>query len=152
MYDLEITVVINRPIDVVFKNTTCLRGCINWSSALQTAELVNDVKGKVGSRFKQTSKFMGLNSTQFLTITLYDEPHEFISEDNESPHKFVSHYRFKEVPEGTQVTLKMAGSIEQALIGRLAEALIARNVRRQLETDLLTLKELLENDVTVHAT
>ncbi len=56
---MELSTVINRPIEEVFKNATCLKGCINWQTATVSTEKVGSEPTKVGTRYNHVVKFMG---------------------------------------------------------------------------------------------
>lgn len=151
MATYENTIVIDRPIDVVFKNTTCLKGCINWQTSVLKTEQISEGPTQVGTRFKHSLKFMGLADETKPEVTIHNPPHEFAYKDPDARVSFQTFYTFAEVPEGTQVTVRIESNLNQSVLGRLAMPLFLTALRRQFDADMETLKALLEADVTVHA-
>ncbi len=152
MSTYENSIVIERPIDVVFKNTTCLRGCINWQTSVLNTEQISEGPTQVGSRFRHSLKFMGIAGITQPEVTVYNPPYEFAYKDPDARVAFTTHYSFEAVPEGTRVTVLIDSALSQSALGRLALPLFLNALRRQFDVDMATLKELLEDDVTVHAT
>ena len=69
----EHTIVINKPIDYVFRNMTCMRGCVNWLTSLVGAEKIGDEPVHVGTQYWETFKFMGSTGQTLITIRAYDQ-------------------------------------------------------------------------------
>ncbi|MDZ4771452.1 MAG: SRPBCC family protein [Chloroflexota bacterium] len=149
MSTIELSIVIDRPIEVVFDNATCLRGCVNWQTAIQSAEKLSSEPTQVGTRFRHVVKFMGMSAETHPMVTTYNAPREFAYRDPESRIRFETRLLFDETPEGTRFTINLTGSIDQSLLGKLAQPLLQRSMLRQFERDMETLKDLLENDVVV---
>lgn len=148
---MDLTTVIDRPIDEVFKNATCLKGCVNWQTATVSAEKIGDQPTGVGTQYHQVVKFMGMKTEVHPEIITYDAPHEFAYRDPDSPLSFEVRVRFTEVDGGTALNARIEGDMQSSLLGRIAKPVVAAAMKRQFETDLTALKDLLENDVTVHA-
>lgn len=145
MTSSEHSIVINRPIDVVFYNTTCMRGCVKWMTSIQDAEKLSDEPVQVGTRYRHGYKFMNQMGEAFVHVTVYNPPREFAIYDSALPVEF--HYTFEEVPEGTRVNVRM--SMSPADQDNLSGEVIAAAVARQFDVSLNTLKTLLEADVVV---
>src|SRR5579871_1479763 len=60
MYTSDYTVVVNKPIDFVFANVTCLKGCINWVAGMRSAKKIGDEPVHVGSQYRHVVTIMGL--------------------------------------------------------------------------------------------
>ena len=128
------SVVIDRPIDVVFKNATCLKGCINWQASVQMTEQIGDEPAQVGARYKHNIKFMGRAFEAKPVITVYE-----------------TFFDFEEVPEGTRFTIRVEVEPAQSFMGKVTLPIFLNAMGRQFNSDTEMLKELLESDVTVHA-
>ncbi len=84
-------------------------------------------------------------------VITYNAPYEFAYRDPDSPLSFEVRVSFKEIDGGTELNARIDGDMDNNLLGRLAKPMVARAMKRQFESDLSSLKELLENGVTVHA-
>lgn len=151
MSTYEHSIVIERPIDVVFKNATCLKGCINWQASVLQAEQVGDDPLHVGSRYKHSIKFMGMTAHTQPEVTQVNPPYEFAFKDPDAPVHFESFFNFEEVPEGTRFTVRIESGVSQSFLGRMAMPLFLSALQRQFDADMASLKDLLESDITVHA-
>src|SRR3954453_12320734 len=101
----EHTIVMDKPIDFVFRNVTCMRGCVNWLTTIVAAEKLGVEPVQVGTQYKETYKFMGVTGESVITVQTYNPPYAFAFEDTSIPVEF--NYRFEAVPEGTRVNLRL---------------------------------------------
>jgi hypothetical protein len=151
MYRSEHEFIVKKPIDVVFKNLSCLRGCVNWSSMMRTAEQLDPGAAGVGVRYKHVASFMGLSSELIQTLRIYNPPYEFAFDDaGTSMLPIENHYILSEVPEGTLVRYIMTLKPRESMIGRMAATLMVGRIQKQMDQDLETFKTMVEADVTVH--
>jgi hypothetical protein len=150
-YVSDYDIVINKPIEFVFDNMTCQRGCISWATGMRSAEKVIDQPFQVGSKHKHVFAFMGLTATSINTVVELKRPYEFGSVDDTSKIlKYEAHYSFKETPEGgTHVHVTQKHHSEGNLVGHIATSMFVRRYRKQFEADLETLKELLEEGIVI---
>ncbi len=147
----EYDIVINKPIEFVFDNMTCQKGCINWATGMRSAEKVIDQPLQVGSQYKHTFTFMGMNAVSTSAITLRNPPYEFATADHTSKViTWESQFTFKETPDGgTHVHVRQDHHAEDNLMGRVATSMFIRRYRKQFHTDLETLKEMLEDGMVI---
>ncbi|MBC7814106.1 MAG: SRPBCC family protein [Burkholderiales bacterium] len=138
------SIVINRPIDVVFANTTCLRGCVKWMTSVIDAEKLGDEPVHVGTQYKHTFKFMGIVGETQVTVEIYNPPNEFAIKDPQAAF----HYTFEEVAGGTRVNCQMTLTPQQDM-GGLSIEQVGAGAAKQFNNDLNNLKEMLEADVVV---
>ena len=151
MSTYEHSVIIKRPIEDVFKNATCLKGCINWQASVLHAEQVGDDPLHVGSRYKHNIKFMGMTAQTQPEVTVLNPPYEFAFKDPTAPVYFETFFTFEPVAEGTRFTVRIESGLSQSFLGRIAMPLFLNALKRQFDTDMASLKDLLESGVTVHA-
>ena len=145
------SVIIDRPIDVVFKNATCLKGCVNWQASVTKTEQIGDDAAQVGLRYKHNIKFMGRAFEAKPIITVYDSLHHFAHKDPDASVAYETFFDFEEVPEGTRFTIRVEVEPAQSFLGRVGLPIFLNAMGRQFDSDTSMLKELLESDVTVHA-
>ncbi|MEO8396822.1 MAG: SRPBCC family protein [Chloroflexota bacterium] len=151
MSTYEHSVIINHSIEDVFKNATCLKGCINWQASVLHAEQVGNEAVHVGSRYKHSIKFMGITGQTQPQVTVFDPPRRFAFRDPDAPVAFETIFDFEEVPEGTCFTTRIESEVNQSFLGKLALPIFLNAMKRQFDSDVTTLKELLESGVIVHA-
>jgi hypothetical protein len=152
VYTSEHSIVIRKPIDVVFKNTTCLKGCIHWFAGMEATEQIDLGPLQVGSQYRHTYGILGFKAEVRPVVTVYNPPTEFAFEDKQlslAPHS--TRYTFTEVPEGTRVNVVMQIDPRDNLIGEFATPIVLKRLQSQIDYSLNTLKELLEAGQTVHA-
>ncbi len=141
---VEQSIVINLPAEKISDYVTDVDNLVEWSGAVIAVRKTSPGAIHVGETFRGTIRFLG----RWLDLTfeiVEFEPGRYLtlkSTSGVSPCVFC--YRFVPVEGGeTNVTLEAVIHITGALLG-LAEPVLAGVVRRQLEHDLLTLKDLLE--------
>lgn len=153
MYTSEHTILVKQPIDVVFKNLACLKGCINWSTLLHETEKLDEGPVQPGTRYKHVAGFMGMKGISLQTVRLYNPPREFAfgetGDTNLLPVE--NHYTLTETPEGVQVHLVMKLSPRDNFIGKVAATLLVNRIQKQMDADLQNFKTLVEAGITVHA-
>lgn len=152
MYISEHTIIVHQPIEVVFKNITCLSRTHRWSTLVHTAEKLDDGPLREGMRFRHVGSFMDIETEAIQVIKRYKPPYEFVFGDTHvTLLPIENHYVLSEVPEGTKVHLTMKLIPRDARIGQFAAKLIIARLQKHLDQDLLTFKSLIEAGVTVHA-
>ncbi|MEP7291803.1 MAG: SRPBCC family protein [Chloroflexota bacterium] len=145
----EHTLVINKPIDYVFRNVSCMRGCVNWITSIVSAEKLGDEPVHVGTQYKETYKFMGVTGESVITVQTYDPPYAFAFEDTAFPFPLEFHYTFDEVAGGTRVNAKMVLMPRET--GKMDPAVVTASAAKLFDHDLSNLKAMLEADVEVRA-
>ncbi len=152
MYTSEHSIIIKKPLDIVFKNTTCLKGCVNWFTGMHSTEQLDLEPLQVGTRYRHVYSILGFKAEVHPTVTLYNPTREFAFEDLQltlAPYSV--RYTFEEVPEGTQVLVNLQITPTENVIGRFATPLVMNRLQSQIDHNLSTLKAMLEAGVTVHA-
>jgi hypothetical protein len=141
----EHTIVIHKPIDYVFRNMTCMRGCVNWLTSIVEAEKIGDEPVHVGTQYKETFKFMGQTGQTVITIQSYNPPYEFGFDDPVAGVAF--HYSLEEVSGGTLAHVQL--TLNPRDTGKVDSNVFTASVAKLFEHDLQNLKVMLESDVEV---
>jgi uncharacterized membrane protein len=146
-YDIDI----HKPIEFVFDNMTCQKGCINWATGMRSAEKVIDQPLQVGSQYKHVFTFMGMTASAISSVVVLNRPYEFATADNTSKViQWESQFTYKETPEGgTHVHVTQKHHAGDNLMGRVATSMFIRRYRKQFQADLETLKEMLEDGMVI---
>jgi len=143
MMKVKQSVVINLPPEEIFAYLADLDNLVDWSSPVVAVRKISQGAMCVGGVLRTTMRFLG----RWLDITF--EVVEFElgrcltikSISGAAPCLFS--YQFEPVEDnGTNVCLETV--IHFTGMAGLAEPVVTRVIRRQLEHDLLTLKDMLE--------
>ncbi len=139
----EHTVVIERPIEEVFAFTTDPNNESLWQSTSLETEQMTEGEVDVGTTFRNTSKFLGRRIESTYEVTENDPPHKQCVRVTSGPLPGSGCYLY-EPADGGSTSFTQTFEAEVGGFFRLAEPLVGRAIRRQMETDMATLKDLLE--------
>jgi len=141
MKPVELSVVINRPLEACFAYLTDLANDLEWRREWIEAEKTTDGPHGVGARYRLTGALLGRRiATVYETIAY--EPNRLAAWQAVSgPLPLTFSRAFEGVEGGTRVTMRYEG--DRGLL-RLVGPLVAGIGRRQLEGDFPKLKQLLE--------
>jgi uncharacterized membrane protein len=138
---IEASVVIDRPVEEVWTYATDLETWPQWHSSLNEMEVTSESQIGVGTTFHQTGQAIGQRIEHDSEITECEPPHKWCYQSTSGPFPFEAGYTFESVEGGTRVTL--VGELDVGGFFKLAEPLVARQMRRTLESDLHSLKDIL---------
>ena len=142
MVKVEVSAVINRPVEEIFDYMSNPENSPKWQSGVLESEQTSKGPSGVGATIREVRKFMGRRIDQTFEITEY-EPNRMIKQKTISgPMKLDAIYAFESVEGGTRVT--MGGEGDSGGFFKLADPLINRMAGRQMEADLANLKDMLE--------
>ena len=96
----------------------------------------------VGTTQSQVGKFLGQRLEISLEVTEHEPDKKISAKSTSGPFPIEVHYTFEPVAEGTR--MKMGRHVDPRGFFKLTEPIIARMLTRQAETDISTLKDLLE--------
>ena len=97
----------------------------------------------VGTTFRNTSKFLGRRIEPTYQVTENDPAHKQCVRIISGPIPGTGCYLY-ELADGGSTRFTQTFETEVGGFFRLAEPLVARAIRRQMEVDMATLKDLLE--------
>lgn len=142
MARVESSVVIERSVDEVFEFVTDPRNEALWSSL--TVEQVKTSEGPtdIGTRLRNTVKFLGRQFDMTFEITEYKINKRNCIRTVSGPIPTTGCRIVEPAEGGTRFTQITKGEVGDFF--KLAEPLVVRAARRQYETDLATLKDILE--------
>jgi uncharacterized protein YndB with AHSA1/START domain len=139
----EHTVVIERPVEDVFAFTTNPNNESLWQSTSLETEQTSEGEVDVGTTFRNTTKFLGRRIESTYQITENDPPHRQCVRITSGPLPGAACYLY-EPADGGSTRFTQNFETEVGGFFKLAEPLVARAIRRQMEADMATLKDLLE--------
>ena len=143
----ELSVVIDRPIEEVFAFATEPENEPLWQSTSLETEQTSGGPVGVGTTFRNTSKFLGRRIDSTYEVTGNEPPRRRCVRVTSGPIPGSGCYLFEPAEGGTRFTQRFEAEIGGFF--RLAEPLVGRAIRRQMEADMATLKDLLEAGETV---
>ena len=138
------SIVINLPVEEIFAYMSDIANMVDWSSAIIAVRKISPGELHVGATVQSTIRFLGKWLDITFEIVEY-EPNRYLtikSSSGVTPCLFC--YQFEPTEDGG--TTVSQGTIIHLTGGvlDLAEPVVTSVVRRQLEYDLLTLKDILE--------
>jgi uncharacterized membrane protein len=142
--DVKQSIVINLPVEEIFAYMSDIENMVDWSSAIIAVRKISPGELHVGATVQSTIRFLGKWLDITFEIVEY-EPSRYLtlkSISGVTPCLFC--YQFEPSEDGG--TIISQGTIIHLTGGilDLAEPVVTNVVRRQLEHDLLTLKDILE--------
>ena len=142
MIEIEHSVVINRPIGEVFAYVSEIENEPQWQSGVVEAHKDSQEPLAVGHRGTEVRQFLGRRMESTYEITAYEPDTKFGFKVVSGPIPMEGGYTLQSVEGGTRVTLAVQG--EAGGFFKLAETMVGRMARRQIQADFDNLKDLLE--------
>ena len=113
-----------------------------WIGGIVEAKMVTEPPFGKGTRVARVAKFMGRRMEYTPEVTRY-EPGKLLEMSTDVPFEMTIRYEFEDAGDGTLARVRVQG--EGSGFYRLAAPLLARVVKRNVSSDLQTLKRLLES-------
>lgn len=142
MAKMELSAVINRPVEEVFSFVTDLDKMTQWSAELVEVKKTSEGPVGLGTTFTTAVKFLGRRTEVDNEVSAYEPNKRYNIKVTSGPITGGGGYTFESVDGGTKATFAFDAEIGGFL--KMAEPLAARMMRRQYETNLATMKDLLE--------
>ncbi len=140
---IEVSAVINRPIEEVFAYVSDMTNHTRWNSELVELKKTSEGPVGVGTTYTSEIKLLGRRLEGTFEILEYEPSHKIALKTSAGPISIVSDvFTFEPVASGTKLTHVVEG--ETGGFFRLAEPVVVRLIQRQWETNFAVLKELLE--------
>jgi uncharacterized membrane protein len=135
-------ITINRPVDHVFAVLSKLEDTPKWSSTAIEAEITSAGNIGVGATARYVDKFLGRRFESVVEITEFEPNRKLTMQSTSGPFPF----RGSVTLEGIGGSTRVSGSFEAEPGGffKLAEPILVRVGKRQFESDLANLKDLME--------
>jgi len=142
MVKVEVSVVINRPVEEVFAFVTRIENWNQWDAQLAEVKKTSEGPVGVGTTWQEARHLMGRRMESTNEITEYEPNRKLSFKSTSGPFPVEGGYTFESVEGGTKFTVK--GQAETGGFFKLADPVVRRAVKGQLETINANLKELLE--------
>ena len=142
MYTFKKSITINRSPQDVFEYATNLANDTQWQTGIESSEWTSNGPPGVGSTYKEVRNFLGRKLEAEIELTGWDPPNQVSEKSINGPIPFEFTNKFEAQGNGTLMTLK--GEAELGGFFKLAEGLVGKQVEKQVESDLASLKLQLE--------
>ena len=142
MFKVEGTVVINRPIEEVFKFLTTPGSSAQWQGMVLESKKTSEGPVGVGTTGQSASQFLGRRMESTWEVTEHELNRKTAYKSTSGPIPYENSATLESVDEGTKVTL--VGEYEVGGFFKLAEPIVARMGQRQADADFAMLKDLVE--------
>jgi carbon monoxide dehydrogenase subunit G len=142
MITVQVSIVINRPLEEVFVFLSNLENNLKWRSGMIKAEKISEGPIGVGTTYRMINNFFGRQVEGEAVVTEYKLNRKYATK-NKSGLPIKTQRMFEPVEGGTRVTF----SVETEVGGffKLVEPFMARIGKRRLEADAVMVKELIES-------
>jgi carbon monoxide dehydrogenase subunit G len=144
MNKIENQIFINRPPQEVFEYVTDPANSLKYQSGTSMAEWISEGPVGVGSTWKAVTRFVGRDIEGELQITEWQPPNLNSFKTISGPVPF--EMTIKTEPQGEGTLLTQIGQADFGGIFKLAEGMVGKQLKKHMEADNQTLKELLENN------
>ena len=141
MLKLDFSCEIKRPVDDVFAYLTDPAKVPEWNPAVLQCREEPSGPVQVGSMLHMVSRILGRRFESTLEVTEFTPNKKFVYKSN-SPFPVEATYLAEPTAGGTRVTVESVA--EPAGFFKLAEPVLGRIAKKQIQTNHNTIKELLE--------
>jgi len=142
MINVEVSIVINRPIEEVFAFFTEPANNPKWEEGLIECRKTSPGPMGVGAQVLEVRKFMGRHMESNLEVTAFEPNKKYAVKVASGPIQFELSAMFETVGDGTKIST--SGQGEPGGFFKLAEGLVKKQLQSQVEGDMGRLKKLLE--------
>jgi hypothetical protein len=152
MAKFTLTKRIEAPLETVFDVATDLAHAAEHLRGIQKIELLTDGPVGVGTRWRETRKMMGHESTETLQIVAFDRPRSYAVGCESCGAYLETTFRFAQVGEATDLTLDVrmeARSLVAKLMSPLGSLMFGKTMRQLMENDLDDVRRVAESPAAV---
>ncbi len=141
MAKLEISTVINRPVEEVFAFLSNPENDPKWRSGIEVKKTSEGPIG-VGATYRTVVTALGRRIEGEIEFTEYEPNRRCATKTKSGPIPVESQWTFERVEGGTRVDVTLVA--EPGGFFKLAEPLLVSILKRQFEADSANLKDLME--------
>jgi carbon monoxide dehydrogenase subunit G len=143
MINLEFGTLIDRPVKDVFAFVANPNNMSKWNSAVVSLQQITPGAVGVGTKFKSVGEAMGRRIEGEMQVTAYEPDNKCGFQLQAGPMKMDLTMTFKTVGTGTKLNLNAQGN--PGGIFKLAEGVMAGQIKSLMEGNLARLKSVLES-------
>jgi uncharacterized protein YndB with AHSA1/START domain len=148
MIQFETSTQISQPRGIVFEFLTDLDNLPKWQSGVVQSRRLSQGLVRPGFQFEETAKVGPWRLHTVCTVTDIKPNERFAFEaKSDGPLDYDGRFELQPVAGGTRVTL--SGDARLKGLWRLLQPLLAADLRKETRSELATIKQLLEAEVSV---
>ncbi len=147
MPSLSITKRVNAPVETVFAVATDLPNAAQHIRGIEKIELLTAGPIGVGTRWRETRKMMGHESTEILEVTSFDRPRSYAVGCESCGAYIETTFRFVPSGGGTDIALDVrmeARSFFAKLMSPIGKLMFGKMIRKCMDDDLEDVKRVVE--------
>ncbi|MYL36736.1 SRPBCC family protein [Halobacillus litoralis] len=138
------SVVIERPVEEVFKAAVDFSNSPQIMEAVVAVELLSEGPVREGYKFKETREIRGRKVSAVIEVTAIEENRSYSVKSVQSGLDLRYHYQFEQAPEGTKVVFQ-GELFTQGLRNALTRPLIKQIIKKEDQNHLQHLKKFIES-------
>lgn len=142
MITFDLSTLVDRPIPEVFTFLSNPLNLPKWQSMVASIEQVTPGAVGVGSKYKVSAEMLGRKIDGLMEITTFAPPDKFGFTNQAGPMQVTVTVTLKPVGTGAKIALHADGN--PGGVFKLAEGVLAGQVKSQMEGNLARLKSVLE--------
>ncbi len=137
------SIIIERPAKAVFAFVSNPENDTGWISGIVSAKLLASPPLRKGGKVRRVAKFLGKDIEYVLEVTKFRSPERLFMKSVKSPFPLEVEYELESGKGKTLFKVHVKGNTSGFY--RLAAPIMSLQVRRNLRSDLRTLKKILES-------
>jgi uncharacterized membrane protein len=142
MATIDISILINRPVEEVFAFLSNPENGPKWSSGGSEVTITSAGPIGVGTTYRTVRTVLGRRIESENVFTAYEPNRSYATKSTAGPVPVESRVTFERAEGGTRVSATLVG--EPGGFFKLAEPLLVSMIKRQFDADLANLKDLME--------
>ena len=143
MVKVETSIAIDRPVEVIFSFVTDRRNDIVWQSGLLEARQISDGPFDVGATYFQLMEFLGQKIESTYEVTAFEPNRKMGFKSISGPIPVQGEIAMEPGSNGTEVSIMFKA--DPGGLFKMAGPIFGRVAKQQWESNLATLKDLLED-------
>jgi carbon monoxide dehydrogenase subunit G len=142
MITFDLSTLVDRPMQDVFNFLSNPLNLPKWQSMIAKIEQVTPGAVGVGSKYKVAAEMLGRKIDGLMEITTFEPPARFGFTNQAGPMQVTVTVTLKPVGTGAKISLNAQGN--PGGVFKIAEGVLAGQVKSQMEANLARLKSVLE--------
>ncbi len=142
MINLDLGVLIDKPVKEVFAFVTNPNNMSKWNTAVISLEQITPGAVGMGTKFKNVGEMLGRRIEGEMQVITFEPDSKYGFQMNAGPMQVNVNLSFKTVGTGTKLNLNAQGN--PAGVFKLAEGVMQGRVKAMMEENLSRLKSVLE--------
>ena len=139
---VQAEVIINKPVEQVFSFIKDMNNHAEWQTGVLESRVTSEGDVAVGSTYRYVTQMLGRQIQTEGEVITCDPEKGFFYRSTKAPFQITGGYTFEKANGGTKVSQRIVADIEGFF--RLAQPIVVRTTKRNIENNLHTLKDLLE--------